>query len=146
MGKRSSILFRKPLPTEERAALRAFAKSLGEKVIEGRSFVCLLTSDAQLQQLNKEFLGHDYATDVLSFPSGETEELGELAISIERAAEQAVEQGHTLLEELKILMLHGVLHLSGMDHENDRGQMKKLETKWRKALALPAGLIERSRR
>ena len=58
MGKRSSILFRKPLPTEERAALRAFAKSLGEKVIEGRSFVCLLTSDAQLQQLNKEFLGH----------------------------------------------------------------------------------------
>ena len=43
-------------------------------------------------------------------------------------------------------ILHGVLHLSGMDHENDRGQMKKLETKWRKALALPAGLIERSRR
>ena len=146
MGKRSSILFRKTLPREERAELRAFAKELGETVLEGRSFVCLLSNDAQLQQLNKEFLGHDYATDVLSFPSGETEELGELAISIERATEQAVEHGHTLLEELKILMLHGALHLSGLDHENDRGEMKRMETRWRKAFGLHAGLIERSRK
>lgn len=146
MGKRSSILFRKPLPTEERAALRAFARELSEKVLEGRSFVCLLSDDAQLQQLNKEFLGHDFSTDVLSFPSGETDELGELAISLDRATEQAIEHGHTLLEELKILMLHGAIHLSGMDHEKDGGEMKRLETKWRKALDLSAGLIERSRR
>ena len=146
MGKRVSILFRKPLPPEERAALRAFAAELVEKVLEGRSFVCLLSNDAQLRQLNKEFLGHDYATDVLSFPGGGTEDLGELAISIERAAVQATEQGHTLLEELKILMLHGALHLAGMDHEKDRGQMKKLETRWRKDFGLASGLIERSRR
>lgn len=146
MGKRVSILFRKPLPPEERAALRAFAAELVEKVLEGRSFVCLLSNDAQLQQLNKEFLGHDYATDVLSFPGGGTEDLGELAISIERAAVQATEQGHTLLEELKILMLHGALHLAGMDHEKDRGQMKKLEARWRKDFGLASGLIERSRR
>lgn len=146
MGKRSSILFRKPLPTEERAALRAFARELSDKVLEGHSFVCLLSDDAQLQQLNKEFLGHDFPTDVLSFPSGETDELGEIAISLGRATEQAIEQGHTLLEELKILMLHGALHLSGMDHEKDGGEMKRRETKWRKALDLPAGLIERSRR
>ena len=146
MGKRSSILFRKPLPTEERAALRAFAKELSDKLLEGRTIVCLLSDDVHLHQLNKEFLGHDFPTDVLSFPSGETEELGELAISLERATEQAIKQGHTLLEELKILMLHGALHLSGMDHEKDRGEMKRLETKWRKTLGLPAGLIERSRR
>lgn len=146
MGKRSSILFRKPLPTEERAALRAFAKELSDKLLEGRTIVCLLSDDVHLHQLNKEFLGHDFPTDVLSFPSGETDELGELAISLERATEQAIKQGHTLLEELKILMLHGALHLSGMDHEKDRGEMKRLETKWRKTLGLPAGLIERSRR
>ena len=146
MGKRSSILFRKPLPTEERAALRAFAKELSDKLLEGRTIVCLLSDDVHLHQLNKEFLGHDFPTDVLSFPSGETEELGELAISLERATEQAIKQGHTLLEELKILILHGALHLSGMDHEKDRGEMKRLETKWRKTLGLPAGLIERSRR
>jgi probable rRNA maturation factor len=146
MGKPASILFRKTLPKAERDALRDFARQLTEQVLEGRQFVCLITDDAQLRQLNADFLGHDYPTDVLSFPSGEDIELGELAISIDRANEQAVTHGHTLIEELKILMLHGVLHLSGMDHETDKGQMRRVETKWRKELGLAGGLIERTRR
>ncbi len=145
MGKRSSILFRKTIPKEERFVLRAFAEELAEQVLEGKSFDCLISNDKQLHQLNLQFLGADYATDVLSFPSGEGENLGELAISIERAAEQAAEQGHALVDEMKILMLHGVLHLKGLDHETDRGQMRRVETKWRKLFGLGAGLIERTR-
>jgi len=145
MGKRSSILFRKTIPKEDRSVLRAFAEELAEKVLEAKSFDCLISNDKQLHQLNLQFLGADYATDVLSFPSGEDENLGEFAISIERAAEQAAAQGHSLVDELKILMLHGVLHLKGMDHETDRGQMRRVETKWRKVFGLGAGLIERTR-
>lgn len=125
--------------------MRDFAEQLCEQVLEGRRFVCLISSDEHLQQLNRDFLGHDHPTDVLSFPSGEAEDLGELAISIQRATEQAAAQGHGLIDELKILMLHGALHLKGMDHETDRGQMKRLETKWRKVFGLTAGLIERTR-
>lgn len=145
MGKRASILFRKSLGKGERDLVRAFAEQLAEEVLGGKQFVCLITDDAQLRQLNRDFLGHDYATDVLSFPSGDGEEIGELAISLERAAAQAAEQGHGLIDELKILMLHGVLHLMGMDHETDKGQMRRTETKWRKHFGLTPGLIERTR-
>ncbi|WP_031499095.1 rRNA maturation RNase YbeY [Bryobacter aggregatus] len=146
MGKRATILFRKPLPKEEKASLRAFAQSLVTEVLEDRNFTCLITGDKQLQELNRDFLQHDYPTDVLSFPSGDPEDLGELAISLDRATAQAAEHQHTTLEELKVLMLHGVLHLSGLDHETDKGQMRRIETKWRKSLGLPGGLIERSRK
>ena len=61
--------------------------------------------------------------------------LGEMAISVERAAEQAAEFGHPFSEEIKILMLHGVLHLLGMDHEKDRGAMARAEKRWRKRSA-----------
>jgi probable rRNA maturation factor len=124
--------------------LRAFAQRLQHEVARGRSFDCLFARDAELQRLNREFLGHDYPTDVLSFPSNtDDDSLGEIAISVDRAKQQAKEYGHTADEELRILMLHGVLHLMGMDHENDRGQMRRTEMRWRKALELPAGLIER---
>lgn len=146
MGKPTSILFRKRLPKEDRDVLRAFAESIAAEVLEGRGFDCLITNDAQLQQLNRDFLGHDYPTDVLSFPSGEEQNLGELAISTERATAQAAEHGHSVVEEFQVLMLHGALHLAGMDHESDRGQMRRTETKWRKHFGLPGGLIERTRR
>jgi probable rRNA maturation factor len=121
------------------------ARILNE-VAESRAFTCLLTRDAELQRLNREFLGHDYPTDVLSFPSGESTFLGELAISVDRAAAQAAEFGHSVEEEIGILMLHGVLHLLGMDHEKDRGKMRRTEAKWRQFLGLPVGLIERAAR
>lgn len=72
--------------------------------------------------------------------------LGELAISKERAAAQAREHGHSIEQEIQILMLHGVLHLLGMNHERDGGQMARAETAWRERLGLPAGLIERAAR
>src|SRR5204863_1068833 len=110
-----------------------------------RPFHCLITDDRELRRLNRQFLGHDYATDVLSFPSESGVELGELAISAGRAAAQAREHGHSRLDEIRILMLHGVLHLKGMDHQTDGGAMARAESRWRQKLGLPAGLITRSR-
>jgi len=69
--------------------------------------------------------------------------LGDLAISLDRAAEQAALLGHSVEEEVRILILHGMLHLAGLDHETDRGEMARTETRWRKRLGLPLGLIER---
>ncbi|HYI96654.1 MAG TPA: rRNA maturation RNase YbeY [Bryobacteraceae bacterium] len=127
-----------------RSELRAFATALVEEVSAGKFFECLITDDRELRRLNRQFLGHDYPTDVLSFPSGLGGPfLGEIAISRNRAAEQAGEFGHGLIQELKILMLHGVLHLLGLDHERDRGAMAREEKRWRKRFGLPLGLIER---
>lgn len=129
-----------------RAELRNFAQVLVDQVSGGRQFHCLLTDDRELQRLNRDFLGHDYPTDVLSFPSGMGGGFaGEIAISTNRAAEQADEFGHSASEEIKVLMLHGVLHLLGMDHENDRGAMARVEKRWRKQFGLPTSLIERVR-
>jgi probable rRNA maturation factor len=105
----------------------------------------LLAGDERLRELNREFRGMDKATDVLSFPLSEKDaEGGDLAISLETAAAQAKEQGHPLEIEVKILMLHGLLHLAGYDHEQDRGQMRRRETVLRKQFGLPAGLVERT--
>jgi probable rRNA maturation factor len=125
-----------------RAELEVFAEVLRRRVAAGRSFHCRITGDAELRRLNRDFLGKDYATDVLSFPS-QTGGLGDLAISRHRAAAQARAFGHTLTEELQLLMLHGLLHLTGLDHESDGGRMARAERSWRAKLGLPAGVIER---
>jgi probable rRNA maturation factor len=93
-------------------------------------------SDKKIRELNKQFRGIDKATDVLSFPSDETNELGDIAISIQTAARQAKENGLSLDEEIAQLILHGLLHLSGYDHETDNGEMNKLELRLRKKLNL----------
>src|SRR5262249_46651496 len=127
-----------------RASLRAFAEKLQAEVAGGRGFVCLLTDDPELRRLNREFRKKDYATDVLSFPAFEEGgSLGEIAVSLDRARAQAKEHGHSVADEIRILMLHGVLHLTGMDHEADSGEMARAERKWRKLYGLPVGLIER---
>lgn len=138
------VSFRRAGTGLPRAELQAFARDLIAHVSGGRHFECLITDDRELRRLNREFLGHDYPTDVLSFPSGTKGGFaGEMAISAERAAEQAAQFGHSLPEEIKILMLHGVLHLVGMDHEKDRGVMARTEKRWRKHFSLPASLTER---
>jgi probable rRNA maturation factor len=107
----------------------------------------LLTTDAAIQRLNRQFRGKNKATDVLSFPAdgiGAEEIAGDLAISVPTALRQAVEQGHPLSTEIKVLMLHGLLHLAGYDHETDAGQMARRERLLRARLALPQGLIERA--
>jgi probable rRNA maturation factor len=124
--------------------LKQFAGDLSQRVVDGRPFTCVITGDRELQRLNKDFLDHDYPTDVLSFPSGDASCLGDLAISGERALAQATELGHSLLDEIRILMLHGVLHLAGFDHERDRGEMARAERKWRASFNLPRTLIGRN--
>ena len=106
----------------------------------------MLTSDAEMKRLNKAFRGKNKATDVLSFPTPPEiaeEHAGDLAISLEIAALQAAQHGHTLKDEIKILLLHGLLHLDGEDHETDSGEMAARELELRKRLKLKSTLIER---
>jgi probable rRNA maturation factor len=134
----SHLLFRHPSRRVRRTLLRDFLTELQKRVGAGRDVTCLITTDTELRRLNRQFRGRNYATDVLSFPPDE------MAISLDRAAAQAKELGHSLDDELRILMLHGLLHLCGMDHEADSGEMRRAEIRWRKRLRLPAGLIERA--
>ncbi len=140
----TTLLFDVPTPGVSRQSARSFAKLLESELAPGRAFCCLIASDGELRRLNREFRGQDYATDVLSFPCAESGPfLGEIAISFAKAKQQAAEHGHSVNQEIEILMLHGVLHLLGMDHETDRGRMARAERKWREILGLPAGMIER---
>ncbi len=107
----------------------------------------LLTTDDAVRSLNRRFRGKNKATDVLSFPAGgpvAAQIAGDLAISIPTARRQATEQGHSLAIEIKVLMLHGLLHLAGYDHETDAGAMARRERLLRARLRLPLGLIERA--
>jgi len=142
----TTVLFEVPTPGLARRPVRDFAARLVSEVAGGRSFHCLVTDDRELRRLNREFRKQDHPTDVLSFPALEANGfLGDIAISYQRAKEQAGEYGVAVQQEIEILMLHGVLHLLGMDHETDRGRMARAEAKWRAALGLPHGLIERVR-
>lgn len=142
-GTAALVVFRRPPGKLGMPRILRFARQLRDRVARG-SFHCILTGDAELRSLNRQFLGKDYITDVLSFPSGEREPIGEIAISIARARAQARERGHSLEDEICILLLHGVLHLNGMDHETDNGRMARSERRWRKEFGLPDGLIERA--
>lgn len=141
----SRVLYRRAPRGLPRRDLERFARQLETEVAGKRRFQCLITNDVELRRLNLQFRGKDYPTDVLSFPEPADGYLGELAISAERAAEQAAEFRHSTADEIRILMLHGVLHLLGMDHERDRGRMRRAESAWRDKLGLKAGLIERVR-
>ena len=133
-------------PPSEKRRLRNFARVLCERVAPGRAFTCLITTDRELRKLNRAFLGHDYATDVLSFPSHGDGFPGDLAISAQRAQAQARKLGHTCSDEIRVLMLHGLLHLAGMDHERDTGEMARAEQMWRGEFHLPSALIGRTAR
>jgi probable rRNA maturation factor len=107
----------------------------------------LLADDPTLRHLNKTFRGKNKTTDVLSFPAPSAfaaKHAGDLAISLETAARQAATHGHPLSDEIKILLLHGLLHLSGEDHETDSGEMAAREATLRREFRLPATLIERT--
>ncbi len=106
-----------------------------------------VTSSREMRQLNRRFRRKDKATDVLSFPAGnQFSELsaGDLAISAQIAAANARRMGHSTSNEIKVLILHGMLHLAGYDHETDNGEMAREEQRLRKSLGLPTALIERS--
>jgi probable rRNA maturation factor len=135
----TSLLFRHRSPGVERRNLRQFLKDLAKEIRPGQGVTCLIASDAELEKLNQKFRGKSYATDVLSFPPDD------IAISFDRATAQAAKLGHSVEDELRILILHGLLHLAGMDHHADKGAMARAEARWRKRLCLPSGLIERAK-
>jgi probable rRNA maturation factor len=109
----------------------------------------LVTNSSELRSLNRRFRKKDKPTDVLSFPSqraarGEgTHDAGDVAISFDIARENARKLGHSVSDEVKILVLHGILHLAGFDHERDDGEMARQEDRLRRQLKLNSGLIER---
>jgi len=102
----------------------------------GSSATIAFVSDKNIRKLNKQFRRIDKATDVLSFPADEETNLGDIAISVETAAAQAKDNGLTFENEIAQLILHGLLHLSGYDHETDNGEMNRLELRLRKRLGI----------
>ena len=102
-----------------------------------------IAPDARVRALNKRFRRTDKPTDVLSFPAGERGELGDVIIAAGVARRQALAAGHPLQTELKVLALHGLLHLLGYDHETDAGRMLRAERRLRLKGGLREGLIER---
>jgi probable rRNA maturation factor len=110
-------------------ALAAIGKS-------GSSATIAFVSDKRIQQLNRQFRNIDKPTDVLSFPADEPDNLGDVAVSVETAARQAKENGLSFDDEIAQLILHGLLHLSGYDHETDNGEMNRLELKVRRKLGI----------
>jgi probable rRNA maturation factor len=127
------------------APLARFLESVARRAPATRAtdVAIVLATDATVRRLNREFRGKDKTTDVLSFPAGGdelpdgTRPLGEIVISVAQAARQAEAVGHSLSRELRLLVLHGYLHLLGYDHEVDDGTMTRLEARLARAL-LPA--------
>jgi probable rRNA maturation factor len=103
-----------------------------------------ITSNREMQSLNRRFRKKNKPTDVLTFPSAVPDVAGDIAVSLEIAAANAEQLGHSLDMEVKILILHGMLHLAGYDHEIDDGEMHAKEAELRMKLRLPVGLIQRS--
>ncbi len=120
-------------------AWSAFAAKAIEAIGKhGSSATIAFVSDRKIRKLNHQFRNIDKATDVLSFPAADEAEtnLGDIAISVETAAAQAKDNGLTFDNEIAQLILHGLLHLSGYDHETDHGEMNRLEMQFRKKLGI----------
>ncbi len=132
------------LPDVRERALALFAGKAQRAVGLRGDVVIFVTCSEEMQKLNREYRGKDEPTDVLTFPSLSPRVLGDIAISVEIAAANAVELGHSTEAEVKVLILHGLLHLAGYDHETDDGEMRTRETTLRRKLGLPVGLIERT--
>jgi probable rRNA maturation factor len=141
------IILRKPVAgLNDKMLARFLGRVCRAAKLEGTVNV-LVTGSGELRALNLRFLGKDTPTDVLSFspmPGLVNGLAGDIAISAEIAAQNARLLGHSPAEEIKILALHGVLHLAGYDHEHDHGEMARKEASLRRSLGLPVGLMERN--
>jgi probable rRNA maturation factor len=139
------IIFRKRVSGLTSAALANFVGRAGRALGLRGGVNVLVTSSQELRALNNLFRHKDKATDVLSFPPMVSDGFaGDIAISAQIASQNAKLLGHSAATEIKILALHGILHLAGYDHERDQGEMERKEARLRKTLGLPVGLIERS--
>lgn len=128
------------------AALTRFAARARRAAGLNGEVAVMITGNREIQKLNKTFRKKDKPTDVISFPCEADGIAGDIAISVDIARANGRQLGHGTLAELKILILHGMLHLAGMDHEIDNGQMARREQHLRRELGLPSGLIERAHR
>jgi len=141
------IILHKPVPSATESSLNAFVTRAKHAVGLPGSVSILLTNNRELRALNRQFCHKDKPTDVLSFPSevvGARRFVGDIAISVEIAAKNAKRLGHSTADEVRILILHGLLHLAGYDHETDHGEMARTEETLRGKLKLPVALIARN--
>ncbi len=138
------VIVRRKLSGVTAKALDAFAEDARRAARVRGEVAILITSSEELRQLNRDFRGKDKPTDVLSFPSDAARIAGDIAISADIARENGRALRHSALTELKVLILHGMLHLAGHDHESDHGEMARLEARLREKLGLSHGLIERA--
>jgi probable rRNA maturation factor len=125
------------------AALLRWLRRVAPARARGHVTVALVP-DRRIQELNRTFRGIDATTDVLSFPAAEPGTLGDVVIARGVARRQAREAGHDMPTEVRVLALHGLLHLLGYDHEHDGGRMARLEARLRRKGGLREGLIERA--
>lgn len=137
------IIFDKPVDGVSHAGLQRFARRAQELAGVKGEVAILITSRRKMQALNRSFRKKDKPTDVLSFPRPQG---GDIAICAEIARQNAGRLGHSFTEEIKVLVLHGMLHLAGYDHETDRGEMAGKEARLRSRLKLPVSLIQRNQR
>ena len=121
----------------------SFLKRVVGDLAPGFEGAVVVAGDTAVRDANRNFRGKPESTDVLSFPDDEAGRLGDILISAARASAQAREFSHSVEDELKTLILHGMLHLLGYDHETDGGEMEQEETRLRELYGLPTGLIER---
>jgi probable rRNA maturation factor len=141
-----TIILERKLPGLDMPSLRDFVvKACRASGVEG-SVTVLVTGNREIRRLNARFRAKNTPTDVLSFPAiGSLKGfLGDVAISADIARENARSLGHSLREEVRVLILHGILHLAGYDHETNHGEMAGKERRLRERLGLPPGLIERN--
>jgi probable rRNA maturation factor len=143
------VILEKQIPgLSENALARFVLRARRAAGLQGKANV-LVSSSASVRSLNSRFRHQNKATDVLSFPSDGFESpnqrrlVGEIAISAQIAMRNAARFGHSVAQEIKILALHGILHLAGFDHERDNGKMARKELQLRRTLGLPVSLIER---
>ncbi len=134
------IIFERTVDAASVAGIERFARQAQKLAGVTGKVAILISGNRRLQELNRRFRRKNRPTDVLSFARAEG---GDIAISAEIARQNAARYGHSTSAELKVLILHGMLHLAGLDHETDNGHMALLEARLHKQLKLPASLIDR---
>jgi probable rRNA maturation factor len=141
-----TIIYKQRIPGLSRRGLADFIVKACQAARLRGTVTVMITNNREVQALNSRFKGADRPTDVLSFPAPVFVRgfAGDIAISADIASQNARALGHRCSDEVRILALHGILHLAGYDHEDDRGEMARTEQLLRQKLDLPAGLIERS--
>ena len=143
-----TITLKRPVRGLSRRALTVFVVEACRAAGLKGAVTVMVTHSREMRSLNSRFRGKDQATDVLSFPPPVLDNgfAGDIAVSIDIAARNARSLGHSLAQEVEILVLHGILHLAGYDHEDDEGEMAQREVRLRRRLKLPGSLIERGQR